>query len=118
MDRSCSLQIGGVHFLVDQEDYQVLRSFHWRKIGTRSTNGIKWRAFRRVRSGIGKRLTILMHRQIMNAHSGVEVDHINGDPTDNRKSNLRLCTHSENGRNMVKRANTKGVPTSSKYKGV
>jgi hypothetical protein len=41
------------------------------------------------------------------------VDHINGDQLDNRKENLRECSHSENIRNQKKQ---KGK--SSKYKGV
>ncbi len=56
-----------------------------------------------------------MHRFIIGVEdSKVHVDHINHDTLDNRKSNLRLCTHAENGRKQKK--SQKGG--SSKYKGV
>lgn len=54
-----------------------------------------------------------MHREIMNAPDGVQVDHINGDSLDNRKINLRLCTNAENLRNRGKQINN-----TSGYKGV
>ena len=56
---------------------------------------------------------ILIHRIVMNAPKGMDVDHINGDPLDNRKENLRICTRSENCRNKKVRADSK-----SGYKGV
>jgi len=59
-----------------------------------------------------------MHRFIIGVEdSKVHVDHINHDTLDNRKSNLRLCTHAENGRNRknpkkVGLASTKGFTNS------
>lgn len=37
-----------------------------------------------------------LHRVILNAPDFMVVDHINGNPLDNRRKNLRLCSQSEN----------------------
>ena len=57
---------------------------------------------------------VLMHRYIMRAEPGEQVDHKNGDGLDNRRRNLRKATVTENSRNHMKR---RGEHT-SKYKGV
>jgi len=54
-----------------------------------------------------------MHRYIINAPKKMEVDHINGNKSDNRRCNLRLCTHSENQCNSGCQSNN-----TSGYKGV
>jgi hypothetical protein len=53
-----------------------------------------------------------MHRLIMNAPIGYDVDHINHNGLDNRRCNLRVCTRTQN------QANSKPRKKSSKYKGV
>lgn len=47
---------------------------------------------------------------------GESVDHINGDGLDNRRSNLRVCSHAENRRNSKKVSGRRKL--ASHYKGV
>lgn len=55
-----------------------------------------------------------LHRLLMGAAFGQEVDHIDGDPLNNQRANLRLCTHAENMRNRL----TNRKKMYSRYKGV
>jgi hypothetical protein len=48
-----------------------------------------------------------LHRIIMNPPKGMHVDHINGDPLDNRRSNLRIVTRSQNLLNRRKEPHSK-----------
>jgi hypothetical protein len=54
-----------------------------------------------------------LHRLIAAPQPGQVVDHINGNPLDNRRCNLRACAHRDNIRNQ--RARSDGT---SKYRGV
>jgi len=96
--------------LVDDEDFEELNKHKWRAM---NNHGRGWYAVRRSSSCNGKWHTIYMHREIMNAQPGQEVDHRNRKGLDNQRKNLRFCTCSQNQANAKKR-----VRCSSQYKGV
>lgn len=56
---------------------------------------------------------MMMHNLIMPPSDGLVVDHKNGNGLDNRRSNLRLCTPTQNQWNRRKHK-----PTTSQFKGV
>ncbi len=60
---------------------------------------------------VKKRKTVMMHRLIMDTPKDMDTDHINGDKLDNRCSNLRVCTTSQNAMNRasVSKCGVKGV---------
>lgn len=91
--------------LVDDGDYEYLNQFRW-SVGK---SGKILYAIRATRVD-GKIIMQFMHGAIMNAKG---VDHIDGNGLNNQRSNLRLCTQSENGMNMRNRENTSSI-----YKGV
>ena len=85
--------------IVDDEDYDYLSMFNW----SASCNGNTFYAIRKARlsDGLGRKV-LKMHRIITNCPPGLEVDHINGFGFDNRRSNLRICTHKENQQSQKK----------------
>ena len=95
----------GMVALVDDEDFEGLNQFRWYANKVRST----FYARRNIAID-GKRTCQLMHCKIMNAKG---IDHINHNGLNNQKSNLRVCTNSENAMNRIKRKNTSSI-----YKGV
>lgn len=50
------------------------------------------------------------HRVITNCPDGMVVDHINHDPLDNRRCNMRICEVGDNNRNLsISKRNTSGI---------
>ena len=91
--------------LVDDDDYEKLNKYKWQAYPNNNSY--------HARARIKEKGLVKMHRYIMNAPQSMDVDHINHNPLDNRKCNLRICTRSQNLMNTRKRKNT-----TSKYKGV
>ena len=100
--------------LIDAEDLDVVSLFKWYSNTTKRDHTYYAIAYRKAENGKWK--SIRMHRLIMGIEdSSVMVDHINGNGWDNRRSNLRIVTNSQNQMNARKLASKN---TSSKYKGV
>ena len=53
----------------------------------------------------GKKRNIYFHHLVLPAKKGLDVDHINRDKLDNRVSNLRYVTRSQNILNMCEKSN-------------
>ena len=97
--------LNGRSALVDADVFEIL-------------NGTPWHVVARcyAASGVrvaGKKVCVYLHRVIMDAPTGVDIDHINGDTLDNRRANLRMASHGENIRNSKKPQNN-----TSGFKGV
>jgi len=88
--------------IVDDKDFEYLNQFRWYA----DSCGY-------VRKFNKKNEEYLMHRFILNAPINKSIDHINGNKLDNRKSNLRICSHQQNCWNKPPQKNAL-----SKYKGV
>lgn len=104
----------GQETIIDSIDAD-LAQFKWHAI--RSKNG--YYAQRTIQSKVVKKHNIRLNRLIMSRIVDRELDpkeqadHINGDTLDNRRSNLRIATQSQNNMNGKRRKdNTTG------YKGV
>ena len=102
----------GYFATVDGKDYDALAQWKWRAEWREDVSKYTIYAVRSAPGTNGKK-RIYMHRQIMNTPPGMWTDHIDSNGLNNRRSNLRLCTHAENQQNARPR---KGA--SSRYKGV
>lgn len=91
-----------VDFEIDDQDLHYLIGY---KYAAAERNGKFYLANRETNQ--------YFHRIIMGSPKGLYIDHIDGNPTNNKKSNLRVVTPSQNSYNQ-----SKAKDTSSKFKGV
>lgn len=100
---------GPLEFVIDISDLPLVDSFP----GT-------WCAFTRrdgkryIKMAVGphrKQKTYSLHREINNTPPGYQTDHIgDGDPLNNRRSNLRTATCQENSLNSRRKKRTSPIP--------
>lgn len=83
----------GMVALVDDEDYERVSQYNW----FAEQRGHTWYAQRH--SPRPEKKKIYLHRFIMDAPDGVQVDHKSRNGLDCRRDNLRLATHSQNKQN-------------------
>lgn len=95
---------------VDDEDYDFLMQFKWY---TQTKKGDSTSYVYRSYWEDAKVKRETMHRDVMKAKKGQIVDHKDHNGVNNQKSNLRICTPSDNMRNRISAPNK-----SSKYLGV
>lgn len=102
----------GFETIIEDELYDELSQYNW------YASGLEGRPARRLRD-VDRKL-IMMYHQILDVKpwelrsSGYCVDHINNDPLDNRKCNLRIVTISEN--NSNKFGGRQGISYDSTHK--
>jgi hypothetical protein len=83
-DTKASIELTqGKSTVVDTDMLELLNGFSWCFDGAYAKGYVNGKA-------------ILLHRFLMDAQPGEEIDHINGDTLDNRMENLRKCTHAQN----------------------
>lgn len=84
----------GKYATVDAIDFDRVSQYSWHGYLAGRKKKV-WRASSSVRpNGIQK--TIYIGRVIMNPPPGAVVDHIDGNPLNNRRSNLRICSQAQN----------------------
>ena len=84
----------GKSAIIDDDDYERINAYRWSTQVARS--GQRFYAVRNEYSKGGSYRRVYMHRFIMDAPEGKEIDHVNGNGLDNRQNNLRVCTSSQN----------------------
>ena len=72
--------------IVDDGDFEAVSKFKWY---CQKANSNRYYAKRSTDN-------LYLHRFILNPPTHQEIDHINGDSLDCRRSNMRICSHAEN----------------------
>lgn len=87
--------------IIDEEDFEKVNKSKWQYHPRQHLEYARGR--------VNGKMTYL-HRFILNAKKGQEIDHINGNGLDNRKNNLQFVAHQENlAKQGVRKDSTSGI---------
>lgn len=87
----------GMNTVIDQQDYELVSKYRW--------HATKSKPFYAVTSING--VPVCLHHLILPKISGLDIDHRDGDSLNNRRNNLRYCTHRQNLLNKSVQKNNK-----------
>ena len=99
----------GMTAYVDDDDFALISKYKWVACNQHGC----WYAVTHPRP-CKEHKSITMHRLVMNAQKGQQIDHKDRNGLNNCKNNLRFCNHQQNQFNQRKQKRI----TSSRYKGV
>ncbi|RJQ39524.1 MAG: hypothetical protein C4555_03185 [Dehalococcoidia bacterium] len=97
--------------IIDPADYELISPYKWSMRVHKSGHIYAATSFWKD----GRTITLMMHRVIMNAPKGVQVDHLDDNGLNNKRGNLRIATYAQN--QQYQRISRK-QKTASRYKGV
>lgn len=98
----------GSQAIINEGDIPVVGMYRWHL--RKNSNGLTSYAIANAKASCRSR-SVFMHRVILATDTALQVDHINGNGLDNRRSNLRAATPSQNRQN-AKKHRFSGVPSS------
>ena len=97
-----------ISVLLDLDDVdKILSVGSWHAIEDKTLKETNYYICHRYNNKKQGKGCIKLHRFIMNCPRDMIVDHVNHNTCDNRKCNLRICTHFENQQNL--RSNKSGI---------
>lgn len=76
--------------LIDDADLALVSKYKWCVMNSRHTS------YAMCAMPADNNRKLYMHRIILSAPVGIEVDHVNSNGLDNTRANIRLCTASQN----------------------
>lgn len=98
------------YLIIDEKDFNLVSKHKWRADDRHKKCTVYAITDLHINK---KRTTISVHRLIMKPLKTKQVDHVNGNGLDNRRCNLRVCTHSQNQMNKRPKLNSE-----HKFKGI